>query len=92
MSSKEVNNLIFQLDISRLVPGKYTVSPVVYEVNHLGMNVNLDGLRDIYGFEIYPTPGFNHNMIWQPRYWGYFYNHPIKIEKEENHGSDQTIY
>ena len=92
LSSKEVNNLIFQLDISRLVPGKYTVSPVVYEVNHLGMNVNLDGLRDIYGFEIYPTPGFNHNMIWQPRYWGYFYNHPIKIEKEENHGSDQTIY
>jgi len=92
LSSKEVNNLTFQLDISRLVPGKYTVSPVVYEVNHLGMNVNLDGLKDIYGFEIYPTTGFNHNMIWQPRYWGYFYNHPIKIEKEENHGSDQTIY
>ena len=88
LSSEKTNDLLFRLDASRLVPGKYTVSPVVYEVNHLGMNVNLDGLKEIYGFEICPTAGFNNNMVWQPRYWGYFYNRPLIIEMDGSDGKD----
>ena len=72
--------LSFTLDISRLVPGRYTIDPVIYEVNELGVNVNLDVLRAVYLFEIVQTLGFNHNMIWQPRYWGYCYQEPIQLE------------
>lgn len=73
----------FQVDISHLAPGRYTISPVIYEVNKLGGNVNLDGLKDVYCFEITQTNGFNNNMVWQTRYWGHYYNEPLEIRKVE---------
>lgn len=76
------NEIRFNLDISRLVPGRYSISPVIYEVNALGSNVNLDGLKEVYCFEIRQTAGFNNNMIWQQRYWGHFYNAPIQLLEE----------
>ena len=81
-------NLFFSLDISSIVPGKYTISPVIYEVNKLGSQVHLDGLKDVLCFEITQTLGFNNNMIWQPRYWGYFYNQPIHISEGNFDGQD----
>ena len=72
--------LDFSTDISHLVPGRYAVSFVFYEVNEFGANVNLDVLRDVYCFEIVASPGFNNNMEWQQRYWGFFYDKPLKIE------------
>lgn len=80
ITSGNENHLIIQLDISRIVPGRYTLSPVIYEVNEFGGNNNLDGLKDAYCFEISTVNKFNNNMIWQPRYWGYFYNEPLIIE------------
>ena len=81
-------SLFFSLNISSIVPGKYTISPVIYEVNELGSQVHLDGLKDVLCFEIAQTLGFNNNMIWQPRYWGYFYNQPINISEGESDGQD----
>lgn len=78
----------FEIDVSRLVPGRYTLSPVVYEVNEFGGNVNLDGLKDVYCFEIAQTQGFNNNMLWQPRYWGYYYNEPLEVKRGNYHGKD----
>lgn len=79
---KSVSEVLeFEVDISRVVPGRYTLSPVIYEVNEFGGNVSLDGLKDVYCFEIAQTPDFNNNMIWQPRYWGYFYNTPLDVKK-----------
>lgn len=75
----EKNEIIFSLDVSMLVPGMYSISPVVYEVNHLGVYVNLDGLKEVYFFEVEQTKGFNNNMVWVPRYWGYFYSKPMTI-------------
>ena len=80
---EKVNAFRCTVDISRLVPGRYTISIVIYEVDELGNNVSIDGLKDIYCFEIAQTIGFNKNMVWQPRYWGYFYNKPMMIRKEE---------
>ena len=74
-------SIVFHIDVSRLVPGRYTLSPVIYEVNQFGGNSFLDGLKDIYCFEISAINDFNNNMIWQPRYWGYFYSKPIIIEE-----------
>ena len=81
-------SLLFSLDISSIVPGKYSISPVIYEVNELGSQVHLDGLKDVLCFEIAQTLGFNNNMIWQPRYWGYFYNQPIHISEGDSDGQD----
>ena len=67
------NVLSLQIDTSRLVPGRYTLSPVIYEVNEFGGYVNLDGLKDICCFDVAVTPGFNNNMPWRQRYWGHFY-------------------
>lgn len=76
-----VETVDFLLDISKLVPGKYTLSPVFYEVDEFGGNVSLDGLKDIYCFEVVTVAGFNNNMVWQQRYWGSFYCDAIKIKK-----------
>lgn len=81
VTENENQSIEFDLDVSRLVPGRYTLSPVMYEVNEYGGNCNLDGLKDSYCFEIVTANNFNNNMIWQPRYWGYFYNKPMTIIK-----------
>jgi lipopolysaccharide transport system ATP-binding protein len=79
LEKEREEQLFFEIDVSRLVPGRYTLSLVIYEVNEFGGDINLDVLRDIYCFEIVQTKGFNNNMIWHPRYWGYFYNKPLQI-------------
>lgn len=76
--------ITFTLDTSRLVPGRYTITPVIYEVNEFGANVNLDHLMDVLAFQITPSLGFNNNMIWQTRWWGYTFQAPIQIESVEN--------
>ena len=70
---------IVDIDISTIVPGTYTLSPVFYEVNEFGGNCNLDGLKDPFCFEISSVEGFNNNMQWQSRYWGYSYSKPLAI-------------
>ncbi|MBE5958663.1 MAG: ABC transporter ATP-binding protein [Lachnospiraceae bacterium] len=81
----EMQCVEFVMDTSRLVPGRYSVSPVFYEVNNLGVNMSLDGLKEIYCFEIATVPGFNHNMIWPRRYWGDHYSNPLIIcDRERN--------
>ena len=62
------------------MPGGYTCSLVLYEVNPYGGTVNLDGLKDVYCFEIAAKPGFNNQMPWQARYWGNFYGDPITLQ------------
>lgn len=78
----EENHLYCALDNTRLAPGRYTLSPVIYEVNPLGANANLDGLKDVYSFDILQTEGFNNNMIWQSRYWGFVFNKPMRLIRE----------
>ena len=80
ISANQINSLEIYVDTRRLVPGRYTLSPVIYEVNEFGGDSNLDGLKDAYCFEVLVTPGFNNNMPWQPRYWGYTYCDDLEIK------------
>lgn len=89
--TNKVSQLQFSLDVSTLVPGRYTLSPVIYEVNELGSQVALDGLKEVLCFEIVQTLGFNNNMVWQPRYWGYFFNHPVEIHELESESHDDRF-
>ena len=74
-------NIEMCLDVSKLAPGTYTISPVLYEVNEFGNNIYLDGLKEVFVFEITQSLGFNNNMQWQQKYWGYFFNNPLQIRK-----------
>lgn len=76
-----IETIDVQADVTRLVPGRYALSFVFYEVNEFGGNVSLDGLKDVYCFEIVTVPGFNNNMEWQQRYWGNFYGEPLQVNK-----------
>lgn len=75
----KTKELFFELDTSVLVPGHYMITPTLYDVNQYGQMVHQDVVHEAFSFEIRQTPGFNNNMVWQTRYWGYFYNDPIKI-------------
>ena len=59
------------LDISQLVPGKYALSFILYEIGELGTDINIDVIRDVYTFSIKGKIGFNHNMPWNTQWWGH---------------------
>lgn len=85
-ASKDVLNCIeFKIDLSHIAPGRYTLCPVIYEVDENGTAVNLDGLSDVYTFEVIPVSGFNNNMPWMSRFWGHLYNGELQItDYQEN--------
>ncbi len=61
----------YDMNTADLAPGNYTLTLVLYEVGALGADSNVDVLRDLYRFRIKEKPGFNHNMPWNPQWWGY---------------------
>lgn len=75
----KINKLFFDLDTSMFVPGHYIITPTLYDVNQYGQMVHQDVVHEAFMFEIRQAPGFNNNMVWQTRYWGYFYNKPIEV-------------
>ena len=81
--SLEKNQIIeknFLFDVSNLVPGKYSLSFVLYEIGAYGVDQSIEVIRDIYTFIIKSAVGFNHNMTWKPQYWGYIYNGYLREE------------
>ena len=79
LSPEEETQLTFRLDVSRLVPGKYTLTLVLYLGGEAGANERVDGLKDVYCFDIARPEGFNGNIPWAQRRWGYFYNDPVSF-------------
>ena len=67
----ETITIPLEADISELVPGKYCLTPVLYGVNEYGMWVFHDHVDMAVTFEILDSLGFNENMNWDSRYWGY---------------------
>lgn len=72
--------IALEIDTTGLTPGRYSVSPEVYQVDPMGNQISLDVLRDVFFFEIVDTPGFNNNMKWHARYWGNHYGDPIQYQ------------
>ena len=68
----------FRFDVSNVVPGRYTVSFVLYMIGEFGVDRNVEVLRDIYSFTIKPISGFNHNVPWNPNWWGNVSNGYLK--------------
>ena len=73
------NKLEFSLDISRFAPGRYNLNPVIREINEYGGQENLDGLVEVFCFEIIPAHGFNEGIEWSTYYSGYYVPPTIQI-------------
>lgn len=69
----------FEMDLSHIVPGKYTLSLILYEVNQFGTYRNCDGVKDAYCFEIQAAKEYAHKMEWSHKYWGHVTLEPLKI-------------
>lgn len=72
-SCKKGDNFTIPLeaDVSQLVPGRYCLTPVLYGVNEYGGWQFYDHIEQAVNFEVESIPGFNQNMEWQTRFWGY---------------------
>ena len=73
----------YQFHAADIVPGKYTLSFVLYEIGDLGVDMNVDVLRDIYSFTIDNRPGFNHDMPWNPQWWGHYNAGALELLEKE---------
>lgn len=71
------------LDISSLVPGKYSIAFVLFELGDLGTELKIDSLNNIYVFNIIGKKSFNHGLMWHSQWWGHMCNGYIEEEKNE---------
>lgn len=60
-----------EADISQLVPGKYLLTPALYITNEYGTHIFYDHINQGVTLEVENVLGFNENMAWDTRYWGY---------------------
>lgn len=75
----EVQKVDFEMDTNHIVPGKYTMSLVLYEVNQFGTYRNCDGVKDAFCFEIKADEEYTHRMDWSHRFWGHVALNELKI-------------
>ena len=68
--SGETITVPLEADLSMLVPGRYTLSPVLYGVNEFGGWNFYDHLDCAILFEVENQEEFNENMTWEQRWWG----------------------
>ena len=66
----DVITIPLEADVSELVPGKYTLTPVLYGVNEYGGWSFYDHIDCAVVFEVVNQEGFNENMPWEQRWWG----------------------
>ena len=79
---REEETFVFELDTEHIVPGKYTLSLVMYEVNQFGTYRNCDGIKEAFCFEIQAEEDYIHRMEWSHRYWGHVDLGKIKMVSE----------
>ena len=66
----ETVSVPLEADISSLVPGKYILTPVLYDVNEFGGWSFYDHIDSAVVFVVENKAGFNENMQWIQRWWG----------------------
>jgi len=66
----ETIEIPLEADISQLVPGRYCLTPSIYDVNEYGGWDFYDHIDKIITFEVENELGFNDNMNWDQRFWG----------------------
>lgn len=57
-------------DISQLMPGRYCLTPTLYQINEFGETLYYDHIAQGIIFEVVETEGFNQNVLWNRTFWG----------------------
>lgn len=83
LTANSSNKLSFNLDTSMLVPGKYLFSIVSYKINEFGTYHLMDGMDDLYSFEICSEPGWLNNINWQTKHWGHVHIDSFNVVMEQ---------
>lgn len=79
----EILSVDLEADVSELVPGRYTLTPVLYGVNEYGGWNFYDHIDCAVVFEVNNREGFNENMPWEQRWWGHVKLPELKVLKYE---------
>ena len=64
------NELIFEMDLNHIVPGRYKLSFALYQLNKYSNDTFLDGLVDFMTMDIQANLEFNNGMEWRRTFWG----------------------
>ena len=72
LTKEHRNRIEFTIDISKLAPGRYSLNPIIRQINEWGGQGNLDGIVEAFCFEIVPSQNFNNGTEWNPYYSGYY--------------------
>ena len=83
VSSTASLNKRYVLNVSNLVPGKYTLTFVLYEIGEFGTDLNIEVLREIYTFSVKSKIGFNHNVPWNSQWGGHIANDFLRESREQ---------
>ncbi len=67
----ETVEIPLEADVSQLVPGRYFLTPSIYDVNEYGGWDFYDNVDRAVVFEVEMSLGFNENMDWDQRFWGH---------------------
>jgi len=70
------------LDVSRVVPGSYSLSFALVESGALGSATNVDVLSGAYSFSILANHAFNHSAAWYTQWWGNYAMNDLEIEPQ----------
>lgn len=73
------NRILFEIDLDKLVPSKYSLKIIISQKNNSGGIFYLDVLMDSYAFEVIPSENFYNNRKWNIDYTGYFLGNPIRL-------------
>lgn len=81
LKKTEIAQVSFELDISHIAPGQYTLNPVLSVKGALGAKQYLDGIHGAYRFEIVDRNAMWNGEIWQTKFAGYYIAPFIEIQQ-----------
>ena len=81
LKEAEITQVRFELDISHIAPGQYTLSPVLSVKGALGAKQFLDGIHGAYRFEIVDRNDIWNGEIWQTKFAGHYIAPFLEIQQ-----------
>ena len=81
LKESEITQVSFELDISHIAPGQYTLNPTLSVKGALGAKKYLDGIHGAYRFEIVDRNAVWNGEIWHTQYAGYYIAPLIEIHQ-----------
>ncbi len=69
--SPDIYSIPLEMDISQMTPGTYHMTASLYRINEYGTFEFYDRVSNAVEFELEPFNGYNDNMGWSHKEWGY---------------------